>query len=64
MDDTPRERISHIRLNEMLASGARTAALSCPFCLQLFEDAQNTLDPERSLRTADLAELVAEALDE
>lgn len=56
-------RPSHLRFAEVQASGAETLALGCPFCLQMLEDARNTLDPERRVRTADLAELVAEALE-
>jgi Fe-S oxidoreductase/nitrate reductase gamma subunit len=64
MDDDPKKRINHTRLEEVKACGAETAAVSCPFCMQMFEDALNSLDPQRSVRAADLAELVAEALEE
>jgi Fe-S oxidoreductase/nitrate reductase gamma subunit len=60
-DPAPR-RPSHLRFAEVQASGADTVAVGCPFCLQMLEDARNALDPERRVRTADLAELVAEAL--
>jgi Fe-S oxidoreductase/nitrate reductase gamma subunit len=63
MDDDPQQRINHMRLEEVKACGARTAAVSCPFCMQMFEDALNALDPERRVRAADIAELVAEALE-
>jgi Fe-S oxidoreductase/nitrate reductase gamma subunit len=64
MDDDPSQRINHIRLEDPKACGARTTAVSCPFCLQMFEDALSALDPERAMRAADIAELVAEALEE
>jgi len=64
MDDSPSKRINHIRFEEIKGCGARTAALSCPFCMQMFDDAQNALDAEKSLRIADIAELVAEALED
>lgn len=64
MDDDPKKRINHTRIEEVKACGADTAAVSCPFCMQMFEDALNSLDPERSIRAADIAELVAEALEE
>lgn len=64
MDDDPRQRINHIRFEELLASGARTAALSCPFCMQMFEDAQSALDAGKRLRVADIAELVADAMED
>jgi Fe-S oxidoreductase/nitrate reductase gamma subunit len=64
MDDDPKKRINHTRVEEVKASGAETAALSCPFCMQMFEDALSSLDPEKKIRAADIAELVAEALEE
>ncbi len=64
MDDEPEKRISHTRFEELKACGAPTAAVSCPFCMQMFEDAASALDPGRSVRPMDIAELVAEALEE
>jgi hypothetical protein len=32
--------------------------------MQMFEDALSSLDPEKEIRAADVAELVAEALEE
>jgi Fe-S oxidoreductase len=62
MDDEPKKRINHLRLEEVKACGVKTAAISCPFCLQMFDDALNAIDPEKYIRAADIAELVAEAL--
>jgi len=64
MDDDPKKRINHTRIEEVKACGAETAALSCPFCMLMFEDALSALDPEKKIRAADIAELVAEALEE
>jgi Fe-S oxidoreductase len=64
MDDDPEQRINHRRLLEVKACGAGTAAVSCPFCMQMFEDALKSLDPEKNIRAADIAELVAEALED
>ncbi|MEE9257753.1 MAG: (Fe-S)-binding protein [bacterium] len=64
MDDEPEKRINHHRLEEVKACGAKTAAVSCPFCMQMFDDALKALDPEQSIRAADIAELVSEALEE
>jgi len=63
MDDEPEKRISYTRFEELKACGAATAAVSCPFCMQMFEDAASALDPDRSVRPKDIAELVAEALE-
>jgi Fe-S oxidoreductase/nitrate reductase gamma subunit len=64
MDDEPEKRISHTRFEELMACGAPAAAVSCPFCMQMFEDAASALDPGKSVRPKDIAELVAEALEE
>jgi len=64
MDDNPKQRINHLRLEDVKACGAKTAAVSCPFCMQMFDDALKTLDPDQTIRAADIAELVAEALEE
>ncbi len=63
MDDDPKKRINYTRLEDVKASGAQTTAVSCPFCMQMFDDALKALDPKKSMRAADLAELVAEALE-
>jgi Fe-S oxidoreductase len=62
MDDKLESRINHLRFEEVKSCGAKTAAVSCPFCMQMFEDAIGTKDPGRTVRAADIAELVAEAL--
>ncbi len=64
MDDDPKQRINHTRIEDVKACGADTAAVSCPFCMQMFEDALNSLDPKKTIRAADIAELVAEAIVE
>ena len=64
MDDDPQKRINHTRVEQVKASGSDTVALGCPFCMQMFEDGLAARDPQKSVRAADLAELVAEALDD
>jgi Fe-S oxidoreductase len=60
MDDEPEQRINRLRLAQVIESGARTAAVSCPFCMQMFEEG---LGAPGGPRAADVAELVAEALE-
>jgi len=64
MDDAPANRINHQRLEDIRACGARTATVSCPFCMQMLDEAAAAWDPEGGLRVADVAELVAEAVEE
>jgi Fe-S oxidoreductase len=64
MDDAAPRRVNQLRAAEARETGARSAAVSCPFCLQMFEDGLGALDPQRATRAVDVAELVAEALEE
>jgi Fe-S oxidoreductase/nitrate reductase gamma subunit len=64
MDDSPTSRINHMRLEDVRHSGANTAAVSCPFCMQMFDEALGARDPEGAIRVADIAELVADALED
>jgi Fe-S oxidoreductase/nitrate reductase gamma subunit len=65
MDDKPEKRINHTRMEQVKGCGAKTAALSCPFCMQMFDDANAALNPDGDgVRVADIAELVAESLEE
>ncbi len=64
MDDHPEKRINQERFEQVQGCGAKTAALSCPFCMQMFSDAGSALDPEGEVRVADIAELVADSLEE
>jgi Fe-S oxidoreductase/nitrate reductase gamma subunit len=64
MDDEPKQRINHVRLEEVKSCGAGTVAVSCPFCMQMFDDALAASGPQANVRAADIAELVAEALPE
>ena len=63
MDDAPPRRINQMRLEDVRSCGARTAAVSCPFCMQMFDEAVSAKDLQGSIRVADVAELVAEALE-
>ena len=64
MDDKPEKRINHERFEQLKESGAKTAAVSCPFCMQMFADASSALDPDQSLDVKDIAELVAQGLED
>jgi Fe-S oxidoreductase len=64
MDDKPEKRINQERFEQVQGCGATTAAVSCPFCMQMFADASSALDPDGSVRVADIAELVAESLED
>jgi len=64
MDDNPKKRINHARVEDIQQSGATTAAVACPFCVQMFDDALGAKDPDGKIKARDIAELVAESLEE
>ncbi len=55
-----RTRMNHLRLDELLSTGARSVASNCPFCTIMFEDAKLQLAPDTE--TYDVAEIVAASL--
>jgi Fe-S oxidoreductase len=59
MDDAPDQRPATIRAAELLATGARTVAVGCPFCRIMLEPALQ--DADMPPRLVDLAEMLAEA---
>lgn len=52
------------RVREALMTGARVLAAECPFCIKMLEQGAQTADPEGQLVVKDIAEIVAEALDD
>ena len=57
-------RINVTRVKEAIATGADVVATSCAFCMGMFEDGVGASDTAKKPRVLDLAELVAEALEE
>jgi len=49
-----------VRAQEALATGAKTVAVGCPFCLTMITDGVATQDS--SARVLDVAEILAERL--
>ncbi len=59
------DKVNRIRAREAAATGATTVVTGCPFCLTMLASGARAVGtPERTLRTMDFVELVAEALDE
>jgi len=54
------ERLSDIRVQQAVATGAEILAVACPYCLQMFEDSVKTMDLEIEVR--DVAELLADSI--
>lgn len=64
MEETVGTRISEMRTEEAMKTEAGVLATACPFCLQMFEDAIKAKEASESLRALDIAELVAQAIEE
>ena len=60
-DDAADERIGRDRVDELLATGAKTLAVACPFCLTMLKDGVAAKGSE--VEVVDIAELLADALD-
>lgn len=55
-------RMSHIRMREARATGAKRLATACPFCMTMFDDARAATGDD-DFQVKDFIELVAEAID-
>lgn len=62
MEERHGAKMSHIRLADVLATGAGTLAAGCPFCITMFEDGIRTSGAAERVQVADVAELVAARL--
>ena len=51
-------KISHMRIEDVIKTGAETVVTACPYCLQMFEDAIEHKNIQDSLKARDLVELV------
>ena len=62
MDEQPGKRMYHERTMEALDTKASTIAVSCPYCMTMFEDGLKEEKNPGQVKVRDLAELVAESM--
>jgi len=55
-------RVNEIRTDELLATGAETIAVACPFCNIMITDGVKARDAEEKVAVLDVSELLAESL--
>ena len=55
-------KINHMRIEDVLKTGAETVVTACPYCLQMFEEGIEHKDVKDSLKARDLVELVEAAM--
>jgi Fe-S oxidoreductase len=63
MEEKVGKRISEMRIEQVIETGADIVATACPYCLQMFEDAIKAKAAEESLVSRDIAELLAAQMD-
>jgi len=63
MEKMKGERLSDLRVEEALATGASVLATSCPYCITMFEDSVRTLNADDKIKVKDVSELFLESMD-
>ncbi len=63
MDEDPQKRVNLLRFGDIEKTGAQMAAVACPFCNIMLDDARKAKGKEEDVDVRDIAELTAEALD-
>jgi Fe-S oxidoreductase len=58
MEEEPQKRVCSLRAKEALNTGAKTVAVSCPFCLTMLSD--GVAAQSDSAQVKDVAEILAE----
>ncbi len=61
MEEPPTQRPSNRRAEELLATGAKTVAVGCPFCRIMIGDSLKQVRPDEDIRLVDMAELLQDA---
>lgn len=60
MEETVGERVNINRTNELLATGAETIAVNCPFCTTMITDGVKAADRIDNVKVKDIAEILRE----
>ncbi|MBP7342178.1 MAG: (Fe-S)-binding protein [Syntrophaceae bacterium] len=57
------ERLSDLRIEEAMGTGATVLATACPYCITMFEDSKRTLNVDEQIQIRDVTELLLESLE-
>ena len=63
MEKLKGERLSDLRVEEALATGANILATACPYCITMFEDSIRTLNVDDKIKVKDVTELFLEGME-
>jgi Fe-S oxidoreductase len=58
MQESPGQRVNHIRTKEMIEAGVDLVATSCPYCLTMVEDGIKSQETADRISVLDLAEIL------
>ena len=62
IEESRGSRVNHVRTDQYLETEADTVGVSCPFCLQMFEEGIGTKQVQDSRQAKDLLEILDESL--
>jgi Fe-S oxidoreductase len=62
MEEKIGQRVNVNRAEELVATGANTVAVACPFCNVMMTDGMKHLDKEEEVRVMDVAELISDSM--
>ena len=57
-DEPPEQRVSNLRAQEAIETGAQTLATACPFCLNMMSDGMAGTTGGEKVKVFDIAELL------
>jgi len=57
-EEPPAQRVSNLRAQEAIATGAKTLATGCPFCLNMMSDGMAGTEGGENVKVLDIAELL------
>ncbi len=62
-DEAPEHRVSRLRAEEVVATGAKTLATACPFCLNMMSDGMAGTKGGENIKVLDIAEVLLNRRD-
>ena len=62
IEESRGDRVNHVRTDQYLETEADTVGVSCPFCLQMFEEGIGTKQVQDTRKAKDLLEILDESL--
>jgi len=64
MEEKIGKRVNQARVTEALETGAEVLAAACPFCITMFDDGIKGVEAEEKMKIEDIAEIVAQAIEQ